>query len=438
MSSLIMKNKRWLILSHAFNMDGRAASQTITDKIPYLLEAGIEPIVLSAVTGVKDDCFPHYQLLPWGPSGLRFDFRHWFAKNYGRGILYKIVTSFLSIVLLPFIFIERIFIGLSSQSSWAIPAFIRSYCLIRQGKVDLVFSSAGAWSAHYAAWLLKKTTNVPWIAEVHDPMVIRYDQEDDGISPRKNRDKRFLQKLEAKICKDADHVWWFTEGALAYAKHRNPSLGEKGFVVLPGATPPSIDGNHQYTKKLHICHFGSLANDRSLAPLFRVLSTFFLGNPEARGRIVVDVYGAPLDDNSKKAILALSLQDSVQVFGRLEYDPQTGLSGRERVMQKMHEADVLLLLQGDYEWCAEYIPSKWYEYIWTKRPIFALTNRNEIFDGYLASRNSYIAKTLDENSILETLKTIYLDWNDQKLRSTSGEPISVSQAVQKILSRVNS
>lgn len=278
-----MKNKRWLILSHAFNMDGRAASQTITDKIPYLLEAGIEPIVLSAVTGVKDDCFPHYQLLPWGPSGLRFDFRHWFAKNYGRGILYKIVTSFLSIVLLPFIFIERIFIGLSSQSSWAIPAFIRSYCLIRQGKVDLVFSSAGAWSAHYAAWLLKKTTNVPWIAEVHDPMVIRYDQEDDGISPRKNRDKRFLQKLEAKICKDADHVWWFTEGALAYAKHRNPSLGEKGFVVLPGATPPSIDGNHQYTKKLHICHFGSLANDRSLAPLFRVLSTFSWETPKQEG-----------------------------------------------------------------------------------------------------------------------------------------------------------
>ena len=44
--------KRWLILSHGFNMDGRAASQTITDKIPHLLGAGIQLHVLSAITGI--------------------------------------------------------------------------------------------------------------------------------------------------------------------------------------------------------------------------------------------------------------------------------------------------------------------------------------------------------------------------------------------------
>ena len=38
--------KNWLLLSHAFNMDGRAASLTITDKMPYLLEAGIQPCLL--------------------------------------------------------------------------------------------------------------------------------------------------------------------------------------------------------------------------------------------------------------------------------------------------------------------------------------------------------------------------------------------------------
>ena len=40
--------KRWLILAHGFNMDGRAASQTITDKVPYLLAAGLDLTVLSA------------------------------------------------------------------------------------------------------------------------------------------------------------------------------------------------------------------------------------------------------------------------------------------------------------------------------------------------------------------------------------------------------
>ena len=90
--------KRWLILSHGFNMDGRASSQTITDKIPYLLDAGIRPIVFSAITGIKDQRFPHRQFLAWGPAAFRFDFRHWIANQYGRGLLYKVLTRTVSII----------------------------------------------------------------------------------------------------------------------------------------------------------------------------------------------------------------------------------------------------------------------------------------------------------------------------------------------------
>ena len=74
-------------------MDGRAASQTVTDKISHLIDAGITPVVLSAVTGRKDTHIEHHQLLPWGPSGLRFDFRHLVAKKFGRGVWYRLSTS---------------------------------------------------------------------------------------------------------------------------------------------------------------------------------------------------------------------------------------------------------------------------------------------------------------------------------------------------------
>ena len=40
---------RWLILSHGFNMDGRAASQIVTDKMPYFLAVDIFL--------VQSDCF---------------------------------------------------------------------------------------------------------------------------------------------------------------------------------------------------------------------------------------------------------------------------------------------------------------------------------------------------------------------------------------------
>jgi len=179
--------KKWLIISHGFNMDGRAASLTVTDKIPYLMELGVKPIVISAITGIKDSRFPHYQLLPWGPSGFRFDFRHFVARKFGRGLIYKILTPLVSLILLPFTALERIFIGLASQSSWTLPAALKGFQLVRQGKVDIIYSAASAWSASYAAWIIKKMTGVKWIAEIHDPMVIREDPNDDGITPRKSR-----------------------------------------------------------------------------------------------------------------------------------------------------------------------------------------------------------------------------------------------------------
>jgi hypothetical protein len=428
--------KKWLILSHAFNMDGRAASLTVTDKIPHLLRHGITPIVVSSVAGDKDSRFEHFQLLPWGPSGLRFDFRHWFAKKYQRKGLYKVVTGLVGLLLLPFIALERLVIGLSSHSSWSLPAFIKGYFLFRQGKIDLIYSTGGAWSAHLAGWMLKKTTGLPWIVEIHDPMVIRTDPSDDGFKPRSNRDRRFLQKLERLICKDADHIWWFTEGAIAYAKLRNPSLGSKGFVLMPGAEPPLVTGEHAYTNQLHLVHFGSLANDRSLAPIISALHELLQTEPALRDRVVIDVYGAPLDEASVRAMSDLTMQNYVKVWGRLEADEMTGLSGRGRVMKKMHEADILLLLHGDYEWCAEYIPSKWYDYLWSGRPIFAITNRNPSFDDLLIARNSYMAKTLDHASIVRCLKDICNDWESKNLKQAMGSPIGVNEAVAKILGEV--
>ena len=75
------KKKDWLILAHCYNMDGRAASQTITDRIPFLTDLGVTPIVMSAPTGKKESKFPHYQMFSPAPSGLKFELRH-VIKNH--------------------------------------------------------------------------------------------------------------------------------------------------------------------------------------------------------------------------------------------------------------------------------------------------------------------------------------------------------------------
>jgi hypothetical protein len=435
-----MQKKNWLILSHGFNMDGRASSLTITDKIPYLLEAGIQPQVFSAITGIKDTRFPHRQFLAWGPAAFRFDFRHWIANQYGRGWFYKISTGLISLLLAPFIALEKFFLGYSSQWSWAMPAYAHGLKLIRDGKVDLIYSTGGAWSAHLAGLWLKNKTGLPWIVEIHDPLVIRKDPNDQGFDKPKNRDAQFRQYLEKQICKYADLAWWFTDGALHYAKVRNPNLNTPhnahGFVLTPGAEPPGgLGANqaHRYTEQLNLCHFGSLANDRSLSTILNVLAPFLEKFPEARQCIRVHAYGAPLDPLTIEAIRNLKLDDVLLAHGRLEKDPITGKSGRERVVERMQAADVLVLLHGNDEWCAEYIPSKLYDYLWAGRPIWGITHRNSQLDQILLERGAYLSPQSDPRAVELALERIYLDWKEKKLIMPTWLPVGVDQAVEKLL-----
>ena len=462
----ITSKKRWLLLSHAFNMDGRAASQTITDKIPYFLEAGINLTVFSSITGIKDTRFVHQQFLAWGPAAFRFDFRHWFANQYGRGLFYKVVTTTVSVLLAPFIALERILLGLSSQWSWAMPAYLHGKKLIQNKQVDLVYSTAGAWSAQLAALWLKKSTGVFWMTEIHDPLVIRNSPDDLGFAVPSNRDARFRKWLEAQICKHADLAWWFTDGAVHYAKLRNPNLNEpgnaKGVMVIPGAEPPGAAGevsnltapaakqieqkqaqeqeksakeklSHAYGTHLVISHFGSLAKNRSISTILNRLPRLFQKYPEARPVIQVHVYGAKVDSSTAEAIAQNGFADLVIEHGRVEKDPITGKSGRERIAERMQVADILLLLHGDDAWCAEYIPSKMYEYFWMGRPIWAITHRNPQMNALLAERNAYISTADDAASIDGALERIWLDWQQKNLMPLAFKPIGVDQAAQKIL-----
>jgi hypothetical protein len=435
-----MQKKNWLILSHGFNMDGRASSLTITDKIPYLLDAGIKPHVFSAITGIKDNRFPHKQFLAWGPAAFRFDFRHWIANQYGRGPFYKVSTGLVSLLLAPFIALEKFFLGYSSQWSWAMPAYVHGLSLIRAGKVDVIYSTGGAWSAHLAGLWLKKKTGLPWIVEIHDPLVIRQSPTNPGFDKPKNRDAQFRQYLEKQICKYAELAWWFTDGALHYAKLRNPNLNTSenahGFVLMPGAEPPGglvANQAHSYTKQLNLCHFGSLANDRSLSTILNALVPLLSKYPEAREYIRVHAYGAPLDSLTVEALKSLQFDDLLLAHGRLEKDPVTGKSGRERVAERMQAADVLILLHGNDEWCAEYIPSKLYDYLWTGRPIWGITHRNPQLDQMLLDRGAYLSPQSDPQAVALALERIWLDWKAQQLIEPKWLPVGVDQAVEKIM-----
>jgi hypothetical protein len=417
---------RWLILSHAFNVDGRAESVTITDKMPHLVAAGVSPVVLSSVMGSPDPRYRHEQLLPWGPAGLRFDLRHLLARRWGRGFAYRLAMLLIGLVLAPFILVERLACGLRSQWSWALPAAVRGAALIRRAEVDLVYSTGGVFSAHLAGWWLKRRTGCRWIAEIHDPLVF-------PGSSLSSRHERFLARLEGRICRDADLAWWFTDGALDAARSRHPELGARGIVVLPGAEPPVVHSAYAPGPTCVFGHFGSLATTRSLAGTLRALAALLARRPALREIVRLEVYGSALDPVAAQLLGTLRLGDVVKTCGRLEFDAASGLSGRARAVQRMQQVDVLLMLHGDTAECPQYIPSKIYDYFWARRPVLALTHQNPQLDALVLAHGGSVAASTDAAAVEQAIEAMVERWRAAALPNVQVPPVTVACAVQRIV-----
>ena len=431
MKSSSEKKRTWFVLSHCFNMDGRAASQTITDKLPFLMDAGIQPVVLSAPTGFRDKGFPHFQVLSPAPSGVLFELRHIIKQRFPNRLAEKSLKAVLTLVCLPFLIFEKIFIQLDSQWSWMISATLKGVRLVRQFRPELIYSTAGPPSTHAAGYLLHKITGLPWLAEVHDPLIQQ--------SERPRWHNYFFKKwLERKIWAHAGAVIYFTEKARRSAAARNPGR-DNAFLLRPGAMAPPPTGVG-YTKRatLHFGHFGSLAAGRNLAGVVRALHGLLDENPDWADFIRLDIYGADLDAVSREALEQYPLEGIVNLHGRLEYDPVSGKSGRQQVLEAMRTMDALLLIHGSGETVGEYIPSKLYEYLFAERPIIGLAAAGTELETMLVQSGHRAVDQSDPAALKCALEEVVAAWSSSDLTTQGAAPIyTVENAVRKLVDIVD-
>ena len=408
-------------------MDGRAASQTITDKISHFLKLGLDPIVLSTITGRKDEKIRHYQVLPPTPVGLRFDLRHFLQQRLRNGFLYRVLSGFFSLLILPFYVLEKAFIRQESQWSWFISAYFAGIYIIKKQQPILIYSTGGPNSAHFAAYILARRYDLPWIAEIHDPLVT-YNK------PPTTQRERFAYWLEENICRHADVVWWFTDEALRRAKLRHPELGERGHSLIPGVEqPPQFSISYSRGEKLKISHFGLLSKTRNLKIFLEALKKVIDRDPERKKVFRLHIYGGKLDAISAEAMKEFLYREVVIEHGRIERNTETGESGREQILKLMHLSDCLLLQHGNDYYCEEYIPSKVYEYFVAKRPILGLVWHNKQLKHMLQDMGHRVVQSDDVDAISEALEELYSRWVQNNLLSSEESSPYTAEAAVKTL-----
>ena len=408
-------------------MDGRAASQTITDRLPGLMAKGVSPVILSAPTGCKDNKFPHFQLFSLAPSGLLFEIRQIIDQKIKNLLFKKFCKVILTILLLPFYLLEKIFFHRDSQWSWYIGAALKGILLIRKYQPTLIYTTAGPPSTHLAGYYLHKWSGLPWLAEIHDPLI-------SDAEPLKNQHYYFKKNIENRISQFASAAIYFTENAAKNAFRRHPFKGSL-HVIRPGAKVPSINPPiYKKRNKIHFGHFGSLAEDRNLASVIKAFFDLFHENPDWRDLVCLDLFGGSLDSITSQAVDHYSMEHCVVQYDRLEYDPKTQKSGRQQVFEEMCLCNVLLLIHGKGYVCAEYIPSKMYEYLLTGRPILGLASKDsELYE--ILGKCGHTAIDIDDFNGLKNAITLFVkNWQKDGLPSfTNRIPFTIANTVNKLL-----
>jgi len=296
----------------------------------------------------------------------------------------------------------------------------------------MLYSTAGPPTTHLAGYILHKIYGLPWMAELHDPLIL------DDQHPRwhKYYFNRFVEKI---VCSNASVVVYFTNRALKNANRRHP-IKNKAIVVRPGANPPDFHSvSYSKTDKIHFGHFGSLDKTRNLEMLIRAFYELIRQKPDLERRIILDVYGCELDAVSRKALNKYPLGEVLIEHGRLEYDPETGKSGRQQIMEAMKSMDVLVVLHGgEGSVCYEYIPSKLYEYLLTGRPVLGLVETGTELEGFLMENKH---ASVDKNDVSEVKNAIesYVDkWDTVGLDDNqAASPFTVEATVDKLMSAVS-
>ena len=410
----------WLILSHCYNMDGRAASQLITPRIPIFKEMGISCSVISAPNGEHDpEANSHHRVFSPFPSGLRFELRHFLRRKIGMVFLRNALLFSISLILLPAYLLEKLFIRLESQWSWFLTVYLRGILLFRSnGNIGLIYSTGGPFSSHIAAILLSKTYKLPCICEIQDPLVF----DSPSWKPR-GRSTYLYKKIEKFICKNADAVIFLTQTARDKALVRTKTNPTNFHSIYSGAlSSQETAGKGKASFKLEMAHFGSLAGSRNLNALFSALLLVFEKNPRFKETIKLSLYG-----NSDESVI-----NSIEEFPFKKIVSIEGFVSHDLATQRMQDVDVLLLIQDNSYIACETIPSKAYEYLHSGKPIFALVHNEELLE-MLKSYNCYAAEINKPDSIDDCLLKLLTDYELESLSIPRGDSPSTTCAAKSIL-----
>lgn len=255
---------------------------------------------------------------------------------------------------------ESIFIP-DAEIGWLPFAVWRGWRLMRQHKIDVIYSTSCPYTDHLIAWCLKKLTGKPWLADFRDPWSLHLK------APQFAWRRFWDRKLEKMVLRSADTVVTVTR---LIAKDFQRIVPNARYSVITNGFDEDdfqrVDRHKYETDKFNMTYSGILYKERSPKFFLVALVQLLEEKPALRSQIRVRFVGQldnPGDSDNYNYLKSLKLDDVIEFIPYV-----THLES----INYVSTADVALLIIDNVRGSEGIMTGKIFEYLRSGTPILAL------------------------------------------------------------------
>lgn len=357
--------KKVLIISYYWPPAGGPGVQRWLKFVKYLPGFGIEPVLY-----IPEN--PEYPMTDSGlinevPENLKIIKRPIFEPYGLAGILSKKKTRQISSGIIDpqekqnliqklLLYIRGNAFIPDARKFWIKPSvkYLKKY--LSTEKIDTVITTGPPHSLHLIGMQLKRETGVKWIADFRDPWTtIAYHKK--LKLTKKSREKHL--ELEKQVLQNADCI--ITTG-FTTKKDFEKITSQPIEVITNGYDTPKKELNIKPDNTFTVSHIGNLLSGRNPENLWKAFGELIAKNENFKNHFKLKLIGK----------VSTEVKEQIHHFGLDAYTEFTGYVTHEEALIYQRQSSLLLLIEIDSKETRSIIPGKIFEYLYAKRPVFAI------------------------------------------------------------------